>query len=173
MPTPRKAEIIETLTEKMRSAAAIYFTDYRGLSAPKATELRARLREKNIEFTVVKKTLSRLAAQEAGVGEIDDFMHGQIALAFSYDDPAEPAKVLREFSKNNQDVPAITGLILEGTLVPAGQAKELASLPNKPVLLGQLTTALLEPMSRLSYTLAGGMAKLVQVLSMIKEEKTS
>lgn len=173
MPAPRKIAAVEELSARMRSAAAIYFTDYQGLSAPKATELRARLREKNIEYTVVKKTLSRLAAREAGIGEISDFMHGQTALAFGYDDPAEPARVLHEFSKDNQDIPAVTGLILDGQPLPAAKAGELANLPTKTVLMGQLVSALQQPMSRLVSTLSDVMTKLVWTLTGLKEQKTS
>lgn len=172
MPAPHKIAVVEELSARMRSAAAIYFADYQGLSAPKATELRARLRAENIEFTVVKKTLSILAAREAGVGEIRDFLQGQTALAFAHDDPGAPARVLRDFGKDNQDIPVITGLILDGQLVPAAQARELASLPSKEVLMGQLLSAMQQPMSRLASTLTGVMMKMVQTLSSLKEQKT-
>ena len=164
--------MVEDLTARMRSAAAIYFADYRGLSATKATELRAILRKENIQFTVVKKTLSILAAREAGIGEIRDYLQGQTAVAFAHDDPGAPARVLRAFGKDNQDIPVITGLILDGQLVSAAQARELASLPSKEVLMGQLVAAMQQPMSHLASTLAGVMMKLVQTLSSLKEQKT-
>ncbi|UCB53054.1 MAG: 50S ribosomal protein L10 [Candidatus Zixiibacteriota bacterium] len=157
----------------MRSAEAIYFTDYRGLSAPEATKLRAKLRENNIEFTVVKKTLSFRAAQEAGFEGVTEFMQGQMALAFSFDDPAAPARILREFSKENRDIPVITGLVIGGKPMAADQAKELASLPTKEVLLGQFVSVLRQPMSRLTFTLSGAMSKLVQALSSVQSQKTS
>ena len=164
--------MVEDLTARMRSAVAIYFADYRGLSASKATELRAMLRKENIQFTVVKKTLSILAAREAGIGEIRDYLQGQTALAFAHDDPGAPARVLRDFGKDNQDIPVITGLILDGQLVSAAQARELASLPSKEVLMGQLVSAMQQPMSRLASTLTGVMMKLVQTLSSLKGQKT-
>ncbi|MFB0516969.1 MAG: 50S ribosomal protein L10 [Candidatus Neomarinimicrobiota bacterium] len=173
MPTPRKIAIIEGLSARMRSAAAIYFTDFRGLSAPEATELRARLRQHNIEYIVVKKTLSRLAAQEAGIGEITNFMPGQTALAFSYDDPAAPARILREFSTHNRDIPTITGMILDGQLLPATTAEELADLPAKEVLIGQLVAVLQQPISRLVSTLNGVIIQLVWTLSSLKERKSA
>lgn len=172
MPAPYKIAIVEDLSAKMRSAAAIYFADYQGLSAPKATELRAKLREENIEFTVVKKTLSILAAQEADVGDISDFLQGQTALAFAYDDPAAPARILRAFSKDNKDVPVITGLVLGGQPLPATQARELASLPPKEVLMGQLVSAMQQPMSRLASMLASVMTRLGQVLLDLQKRKT-
>ncbi len=172
MPAPYKITIVENLSEKMSSAKAIYFADYQGLSAPQATELRARLRAENIELTVAKKTLSILAAQKAGIDGIDEYLVGQTALAFTFDDPATPARLIKAFSKENENIPKITGLIFEGQLLPAEQASVLATLPPKEILLGQLVSALQQPMSRLASTLVGAMTHLIQVLASIKEEKT-
>ncbi len=173
MPDAHKAEIVSTTAALMRDAAAIYFTDFRGLSAPQATELRARLRESDVDYVVVKKTLSRLAAKEAGLADIDDFLVGQVALAFTAGEPAAPARILREFSRENDDVPAITGIILDGELIGAERAKELANMPNKEVLLGRLTATLGQPMTRLAATLNSPLAKLTQLLGSLKDRKTS
>ena len=172
MPASYKIAIVEDLSEKISSAKAVYFTDYQGLSAPQATELRARLRAENIELTVAKKTLSILAAQKAGIDGIDEYLKGQTALAFTFDDPATPARILKAFSKDNENVPTITGLIFEGQLLPAEQAGVLAALPPKEILLGQLMSTLQQPMLRLTSTLVGAITHLMQVLTSIKEQKT-
>ena len=122
---------------------------------------------------VVKKTLLRIAAQEAGIGEIDEFMIGQTALAFTDGEPSEPASILREFSKQNDDVPKITGIVLDGQHLPAVRAQVLATLPSKEVLLGQLLSAIQQPMTRLVGTLSAPMTKLGQMLSALKDQKTS
>ncbi len=173
MPDAHKAEIVASTAARMREAAAIYFTDFRGLSAPQATELRAKLRESNVDYIVVKKTLSRLAAKEAGLANIDDFLVGQIALAFTVGEAADPARILREFSRENDDVPAITGIILGGEMLGAERAKELATMPPKEVLLGRLTATLGQPMTRLAATLNSPLAKLAQLLGSFKDQKTS
>ena len=173
MPTERKVAIVEDIATRMRDAAAVYFADYQGLSAPEATELRARLRENDVQFVVVKKTLSRLAAREAGVGDIDGFLEGQTALAFTQGDPALPARILKEFGRSNREVPAITGLILAGQTLPASDALKLAGLPPKEILLGQLVGAIQQPMARLAATLNGSMGKLVLTLASLKDNKTS
>jgi len=172
MPAPYKITIVENLSDKISSAKAVYFADYQGLSAPQATELRARLRAENVELKVAKKTLSILAAQKAGIEGIDEYLKGQTALAFTFDDPATPARIFKAFSKDNENVPTITGLIFEGQLLPAEQASVLAALPPKEILLSQLMSALQQPMSRLASTLVSVMSRLVQVLSSIKEQKT-
>ena len=173
MPTERKVAIVEDIATRMRDAAAVYFADYQGLSAPAATELRARLRENDIQFVVVKKTLSRLAAREAGVGDIDGFLEGQTALAFTQGDPALPARILKEFGRSNREVPSITVLILAGQTLPATDALKLAGLPPKEILLGQLVGAIQQPMARLVATLNGSMGKLVLTLASLKDNKTS
>ncbi len=173
MPDAHKAEIVATTAARMRDAAAIYFTDFRGLSAPQASELRARLREGDVDYLVVKKTLTRLAAKEAGLDDIGDFLVGQIALAFTAGEAADPARILREFSRENNDVPAITGIILDGELIGAERAKELASMPPKEILLGRLAATLGQPMTRLAATLNSPLAKLAQLLDSLKDQKTS
>lgn len=173
MPPPHKIAIVEKTAAQLRGAAVIYFTDYKGLSAPKASELRAELQASSINYVVVKKTLLRIAAQDAGIGEIDEFMIGQTALAFTDGDPSVPARILREFSKNNDDVPKITGIVLDGQRLPATRAQTLASLPSKEVLLGILLSAIQQPMTRLAGTLSAPMTQLGQLLSALKDQKTS
>jgi large subunit ribosomal protein L10 len=172
MPTSTKIETVSKLSEKMRSAKAIYFADYQGLTAPEATELRAQLRASEIEFTVMKKTLSRLAAKEAGLENIDDLIQGQMALAFAFHDPAAPAKILRQFSKQNRDIPVITGLVLEGQALPAASAKELADLPTKEVLLMQLLGVLQQPLVRLASTLGNTMTNMLLVLQSLGKQQS-
>jgi len=173
MPDPQKAEIIADTAARMRNAGAIYFTDFRGLSAPKASDLRAKLREGNIEYIVVKKTLSRLAANEAGLESIDDFLVGQIAIAFTSDEPTGPARIIREFSRDNKDVPAITGIVLDGALLSADRASDLATMPSKEILISQFAAVINQPMTRLAATLGGAMSKLAQLLTSLKDQKTS
>ncbi|MCH7497241.1 MAG: 50S ribosomal protein L10 [Candidatus Marinimicrobia bacterium] len=173
MPTPRKEAIVEDIARRMRTAAAVYFADYTGLSAPQATELRARLREVNVEYTVVKKTLSRLAAQGAGLGDIDAFLQGQTVLAFSYDDPVSLARIFRDFGQENDSRPVVTGIIMDGQQMPASAIGELAALPPKEILIAQLLSALQYPVAQLAATLSGAMSKLVMTLTSLKEQKTS
>ena len=173
MPQAYKIALVEKTAAQLRAAAAIYFTDYRGLSAPKATELRAKLRASSIDYVVLKKTLLRIAAQDAGIGEIDAFMIGQTAMALTAGEPSEPAKILQEFSKENDDVPKITGIILDGQHLLATRAQVLATLPSKEVLLGRLLSTIQQPMTRLAGTISAPMIKLGQMLSALKDQKTS
>ena len=173
MPDAHKIAVVEETAARMKAANAIYFAEFKGLSAPDATELRAQLRSNGIDLVVVKKTLIRLAAAEAGLAGIEEFLTGQMAIAFTQGEPSAPAKVLSDFSKAHESVPAITGVILDGEALPGSVAAELASLPAKDVLLGQFASTLIHPMTRLAGTLNGAMSKLAQALSSLKDKKTS
>lgn len=173
MPNAHKLAVVEQTAARMKAADAIYFAEFKGLSAPDATVLRAALRSQNIEMVVAKKTLIRLAAKEAGLASIDDFLTGQMAMAFANGEPSIPAKILVDFSKTHEAVPAITGIILDGEALPGSVAAQLASLPSKDVLLGQFAATLIQPMTRLAGTLSGAMSKLAQTLSSLQDNKTS
>ena len=173
MPTPRKEAIVEDIARRMQTAAAVYFADYKGLSGPQATELRARLREVKVEYRVVKKSLSRLAARGAGLGDIDEFLQGQTVLAFSYDDPVALARIFRDFGKDNQSRPVVTGLIMDGQHMSANVIGELAALPPRDVLFAQLLSVMQQPMTKLASTLSGAMHNLAMALTRLREQKTS
>ena len=173
MPDAHKIAVVEATAARMKAADAIYFAEFKGLSAPDATDLRAQLRANDIDLVVAKKTLIRLAAAEAGLADIDEFLTGQMAMAFAKGEPSVPAKVLSDFSRAHENVPAITGIIFEGAAMPGSAAAELASLPSKQVLLGQIASTLIQPMTRLAGTLNGAMSKLAQALSSLQDKKTS
>ncbi|MCK4579160.1 MAG: 50S ribosomal protein L10 [Candidatus Marinimicrobia bacterium] len=172
MPDPRKITIVDEAAGKIANAGAVFFTDFKGLSAPKATELRARLRENNIEYLVVKKTFAKLAAEKAGVGDIQEYIDGQMAMAITMAEPSDPAKILTDFSKKNNDVPTITGIILDGQLLPGDKAKELAAMPSREALYGQLLSVINQPMTKLAAALKSPMSKLAQLLASLKEQKS-
>ena len=173
MPSQRNIDLLSQTADRMRSASAIYFTDFKGLGAGEATELRAILRENNIDYFVVKKTLSRLAAAEAGVGDISEFLVGQVGMAFARDEPTAPARILKEFRRAHTDIPAVTGIYLDGQKLSATRMEDLANLPKKEVLLSQLLSALQSPLTRLAQTLSAPMSRLGLILSDLKDKKTS
>ena len=116
--------------------------DYRGLTMPEIDELRSKLLEAGARFTVVKNTLTRLAAEAAGKQEVLELIDGPTAIAFldSEGDPAAVAKVLNDTARTN-DVLVIRGGLLEGTVVGDVEIKRLATLPSAEVLRAQLVGA--------------------------------
>ena len=114
MPSNKNIEAVKNLTEKLDKAKAIYFTDYIGLDVVSITKLRKEFVAKDVEFTIAKNTLIKLAAKDIGMDGLDDFLNGPTAMALSYDEPTDPAKVIKNFLKDF-DKPAVKGMILRWT----------------------------------------------------------
>lgn len=165
-----KEKIVRELTEKMKEAKAIYLTDFTGLDVVRATELRKKLREASVEYQVVKNTLAQLAAKNAGMEMLLDYLTGPTGLAFGVKDPIIPAKILVEFAKAD-DKPAVKVGVVEGKMVDVKQVKQLALLPSREVLLSQLLSAMQSPIAGLVGTLGGIIQKFVGTVDAIAKQK--
>jgi large subunit ribosomal protein L10 len=143
-----KERVVEQLAERLRSTETLMVADYRGLTMPEIDELRTRLLEAGARFTVVKNTLTKRAAEEAGTTEVLELIDGPTAIAFleADGDPVAVAKVLNEAARANE-VLVIRGGMLEGTVVGDAEIKRLATLPPADVLRAQLVGALSAPMA--------------------------
>jgi large subunit ribosomal protein L10 len=143
-----KERVVAELAERLRSTDTLMVADYRGLTMTEIDELRTRLLEAGARFTVVKNTLTRLAAEEAGTKEVLDLIEGPTAIAFleADSDPAAVAKVLNEVARA-RDVLVIRGGILDGALVADEDIKRLATLPPMDVLRAQLAGAVVAPLA--------------------------
>jgi len=140
MPTPDKAAAVAELTDKFRSSNAAVLTEYRGLTVAQLKQLRRSLGE-NSEYAVVKNTLTKIAANEAGINTLDDLFNGPTAVAFVTGDPVESAKGLRDFAKENPNL-VIKGGVLDGKALSADEIKKLADLESREVLLAKLAVAM-------------------------------
>ena len=130
MPSIKNLETVKSLTEKLDKANAIYFTDYLGLDVVSITKLRKEFVSNDIEFTIAKNTLIKLAAKDAGMQGLDEFLNGPTAMALSYNDPTNPAKVIKNFLKDF-DKPAVKGMILDGQVFHGEEFEKIANLPSK------------------------------------------
>src|SRR5437762_6583618 len=144
-----KERVVRELADRLRSTETLMVADYRGLTMTEIDELRTRLLEAGARFTVVKNTLTRLAAEEAGAKDILDLIEGPTAIAFleADGDPVAVAKVLNETSRA-RDVLVIRGGILDGLVVGEADIKRLATLPPADVLRAQLVRAVVGPLTR-------------------------
>ena len=165
-----KIRIVEAAEQRFKDSPGIYFTNYTGMNVLQATELRKQFREKNVRFTVVKNTLNKIAAKNVGIEGLDDILLGQVAIAFSDEDPTAPAKVIKDFKKDN-DCLDVVGVYFDGQLFDADKYKELASLLSKDELLGKLVGGLSYPMNTLASTLNSLMPKLLTALNEINKQK--
>ena len=135
---------VEEIADKFKAAASIVVVDYRGLTVGQVTELRKQLREAGVEFKVYKNTLTRRAAEAAGLEGINEFLTGPNAIAFSNEDVVAPAKIVNEFAKKNEALEIKAGII-EGTLASEADVKALAELPSREGLLSMLLSVLQAP----------------------------
>jgi large subunit ribosomal protein L10 len=143
-----KERVVAELAERLRSAETLMVADYRGLTMPEIEELRTRLIEAGARFTVVKNTLTKLAAEQAGTEQVLELIDGPTAIAFldAESDPVAAAKVLNETARAH-DVLVIRGGILEGMVVGDADIKRLATLPPAEVLRAQLAGAVAGPLT--------------------------
>jgi len=170
MPSVKNINSVKELSVKLDKAKAIYFTDYLGLDVVSVTKLRKNFVEKDVEFTVAKNTLIKLAAKEVGISGIDEFLEGPTAIAFGYDDPTGPARVIKEFLKNF-DKPSVKGMIFDGEIFTSDQFDKIANLPSKEQLLSKLVGMLNSPMSKLSSVLNSSVSGLLGRLTQLNSKK--
>ena len=140
MATPDKTAAVAEIVEDFRTANATVLTEYRGLSVGLMKQLRRSLGTKN-KYSVVKNTLTKLAAKEAGVDLDPALLAGPSAVAFIKGDPIDAAKALRDFSKENPLL-VIKGGIFEGKAVTTAEIMQLANLESREVLLAKIAGAM-------------------------------
>jgi len=163
----QKKQVVDKLTEKFKASKSIVFSEIKGLNVADTSALRKQLREGSVQHTVVKLTLLKLALRKAGI-KVDDFdFKTQVAVSFSEDEVAA-AKILKSFAKKNENLKMLSGY-LEGKRLSEVELNNLASLPSKTELLGQLVSVLSGPSRGLVTVLSGNLRGLVQVLSQIKK----
>lgn len=168
--TAEKQASVAELKEKLGAVKGAVLADYRGLNVADATKLRRTLREAGIEFRVVKNTMTRIAAREVGIEGLDSHLEGPTAIAFGFQDPVSPAKVLSEFAKDNKNLVIKAG-ILEGKVVDADGVKALADLPPREVLLAKMLGSMQAPISGLVNVLQGNIRNLVYALEAVRKQK--
>ena len=140
MPRPDKATAVAELTEAFRGSSAAVLTEYRGLSVAQLKQLRRSLAG-NATYAVVKNTLTKIAAREAGITTLEPMLEGPSAIAFVTGDPVVVAKGLREFGRNNPML-VVKGGVLDGRALTADEIRRLADLESREVLLAKLAGAM-------------------------------
>lgn len=143
-----KERVVAELARQLGESETLMVADYRGLTMPEIDELRGRLLEAGARFRVVKNTLTKLAAEQAGTTDVLELIDGPTAIAFldAEGDPVAVAKVLNEVARAN-DVLVIRGGVLEGTIVGEDEIKRLATLPPADVLRAQLAGVVFAPLT--------------------------
>ena len=172
MPNQVKLDIVEKSTDRLKEASGIYFASYTGMSVNQATEFRKLCRETNVNYSITKNTLIKIAAKNAGYkDQFNDMIKGQIAIATSIEDPVAPARIIKKFNKKNNDILKVVGVFVEGNLYDSDKYKVLAELPTREELITQFASILNQPMTKLAGVLSATMTKLAGTLTSLKEQK--
>lgn len=148
-----KKAIVDQLSDRIGKATAVVFVDYKGITVAQDTELRNKFREAGVEYSVVKNTLTRLAANKVGYSEFDEVLNGTTSMATTTDDPIAPARIVSEFAKKNKNALKIKGGIVEGKVQSVDALNAFGELPSKNALVAQVLGTFLAPISSLAFVL--------------------
>ena len=165
----QKAAAIAEIAQNIQESEAVYAVDYRGISVPQAAELRAKLREADTRFSVVKNTLTERAADQAGAEALKALLEGPTALAFVRGDAAAAAKAIADYARATELLPFKGGLMEGNTLTP-DDIKAISRLPTREVLYGQLVGVVAHPISSLARMLNQLIGGLAIALGQIQEQ---
>ncbi len=168
----QKAAAIAEIAENINESQAIFAVDYRGISVPQVAELRAKLREADASFRVVKNSLTERAADETGAADLKAYLQGPTALTFVRGDAALAAKAVADYARATQLLPFKGGL-MDGGVVDADQIRAISRLPSREVLYGQLVGIVASPLSGLVRTLNALVGGLAVALGQVQEKKAS
>jgi len=165
-----KKQVVLDIKEKMESAQGIVFYDYRGLTVAQVSDLRNQFREAGVEYKVLKNSMLKRAADMLEIKGLDEYLSGPTAVAFGFNDPVAPAKILVEHVKKLKKTEIKSGL-LNGRVIGIEEINNLAELPSREQLLGLLAGTLNAPITGFARSLSGIISKLGYALNAVKEQK--
>jgi large subunit ribosomal protein L10 len=168
----QKAAAIAEIAAHIDESQAVFAVDYKGISVPQAAELRAKLRESDATFKVVKNSLTERAADQAGAAMLKELLQGPTALTFVRGDIATAAKALADYGRATQLLPFKGGL-MDGAALEPEQIRALSRLPSREALYGQLVGVVASPVSGLVRTLGALVGGLAVALGQVREKKQS
>lgn len=165
----KKEQVLLQLKDEFKNSIICVLTDYSGLSVENITELRRKMREKNTSYKIAKNTLFLKAAKESGINITENEFTQPVAIAFGHKDEVDTPKVINDFSKQNESLEVLGGII-EGKYVPREEILTLANLPGREELYAKIVGSLASPLRGLACVLQGNLRGLVSVLNQYKEK---
>ena len=167
MPSTQKIERVAELKEQIEGSKALLLTEYRGLTVSEITELRRSLREGGARFAVIKNTLMRRALEGTDAAGLESLFEGPSAVAFVQEDPVAAAKSVTAAAKKFPTL-ILKGAFLEGRVLSADQAKALADLDSREVMLSKLAGLMKTELSRAAGTFQAAQARFLSLLEAFK-----
>jgi large subunit ribosomal protein L10 len=168
MPNPVKVAAVGAIAESFRASSAAVLTEYRGLTVAELAELRSALGA-DTTYEVVKNTLTKIAAQDAGVEGLADLLVGPTAVAFVTGDPVEAAKGLRDFARSHPLL-IIKGGVMEGRALTADEVRRLADLESREVLLAKLAGAMQASLAQALGLFTAPLSQAARLLAALRDQ---
>ncbi len=168
----QKKAIVEAMAEKLKSSCAGVVVSYQGINVEDDTKLRKELRESQVEYVVIKNTLLKRAAEQAGLSEISPVLVGSTAIAISKDDYVVASKILCKFAKDHDFFKVKSGFI-DGSVIDSTEIKRLSDLPPREVLIAQALGGLNSPIQGFATVLNATLKGLVVALDAIAQKKNT
>src|SRR5215213_5408605 len=168
MKRSEKQELVNELSQKIKGAQALYYTDFTGLNVKRMTDLRRKLRKAGVQYVVIKNTLALRAVNESGL--VGERLKGPTGLVVATD-PVEAAKILTDFAKANDQKPAVKGGMFGGASIDAAQIKRLAAMPSREQMLAELGAGLQAPLSAMLGVMNSMLMNFAGALDALKTQK--
>ncbi|MEG0257274.1 MAG: 50S ribosomal protein L10 [Christensenella sp.] len=165
-----KQAVVADVVDKMKRAQSVVVLDYRGLTVAEVSDLRSKFREVGVEYKVIKNNMLRRAAEELNIDGAAEYFKGPTAVAFGYDDPVAPAKILCKFVKATNKT-EIKGGILAGKLMNAGGIENLSKLPSKEELIAKMLGSMNAPITNMALALNAIPRGLACALQAVADQK--
>ena len=166
-----KEATVAELTEKFSSSNAVLLTEYRGLTVAQLKQLRSDIRE-HASYAVVKNTLTKIAANQAGIADLDDALTGPTALAFVHGDTVAVAKALRDFAKANPLL-IVKGGYFDGAVLSAEGVETLANLESREVLLAKFAGAAKASLFSAAYLFNAPLSQAVRTVDALRDKQSA
>ncbi len=173
MKRSEKEAIIAEVAEKAGRAVAMYFADFSKVTVAEETELRREFRKSGVEYNVVKNTLARKALEQlSGYDRVFDKLTGPTGIAFSYDDPSAPAKIIKKFSEKSGKF-QLKAAVIEKQVYDGSKLNELASMPSRKDIIAAILGSIQAPASNIVNVINAVARDLVYVVDAIEKKKAA
>lgn len=166
----QKQQAVADVADKMQRAQCMVVVDYRGLTVDEVTKLRTEFRNAGVEYRVIKNNMLKRAADSLNMEGVDEYFLGPTAVAFGYEDPVAPAKIMVKFRKDT-DKTQIKGGILDGRPIDEAEVVSLSKLPSKEELLAKMLGSLNAPITKFAMALSAVPRGLAVALGKVVEQK--
>ena len=167
-----KQAIVEALAERIKGASAGILVDYKGITVSEDTALRTELRKDEVNYTVVKNTLTRKALDKLGMSGLDHVLNGTTSLATAGNDPIAPFRIINDYSKKLGDRFNVKAAFMEGKILTDAEIAEMSSLPSKDALYSKVLGTMIAPITGLANVLNANIRGLAIALQAIVDKKT-